>query len=90
MAVHNFEKAIDYFKDAEKLDSLNKDIYYQKGMCYLKIDHLDKAKKEFKNCLKIEPDDEMSKKYLTLITKKEKDGKFEEFDQMLNKKRQNK
>ena len=29
-----FEKAIDYLKDAEKLDPLNKDIYIQKGLAY--------------------------------------------------------
>ncbi len=35
--IKNYEKAIEYFKDAEKLDPLNIDIYIQKGICYLQI-----------------------------------------------------
>ena len=33
----NIEKAIEYFKDAEKLDQLNKEIYVHRGMCYLQM-----------------------------------------------------
>jgi len=33
----DIEKAIDYFKDAEKLDPLNKEIYIQKGISYMVI-----------------------------------------------------
>jgi hypothetical protein len=33
----NIEKAIEYFKDAEKLDQLNKEIYVHRGMCYLQL-----------------------------------------------------
>lgn len=84
MSIHNYEKAVDYFRDAEKLDSLNKDIYTQKGVCFIKLDQLDKAKKEFKNCLKVEPNDEMAKKYLLFISKKDQDN---EYNQMLGKKR---
>jgi hypothetical protein len=29
-----YEKALAHFKDAEKLDPLNKDIYIQKGLVY--------------------------------------------------------
>jgi hypothetical protein len=35
--IKNFEKAIEYFNDAEKLDSLNKEIYHQKGFCYIQL-----------------------------------------------------
>jgi hypothetical protein len=35
--IRNFEKALDYYKDAEKLDSLNKDVYNFKGLCYLEL-----------------------------------------------------
>jgi len=31
----DIEKAIENFKDAEKLDPLNKDIYIQKGLAYM-------------------------------------------------------
>jgi hypothetical protein len=37
MNVKNYEKALEYFKNAEKLDSLNKDLYIQKGLCYLQL-----------------------------------------------------
>ena len=37
MESNNLEKAIECFKDAEKLDQLNKDIYLKKGMCYLQM-----------------------------------------------------
>jgi len=33
----NIEKAIEYFKDAEKLDQLNKEIYVNRGICYLQL-----------------------------------------------------
>jgi len=35
--IKNFEKAIEYLNDAEKLDALNKEIYYQKGFCYMQL-----------------------------------------------------
>jgi tetratricopeptide (TPR) repeat protein len=34
---NNIEKALDYFKEAEKLDNLNKEIYIRKGLCYIKL-----------------------------------------------------
>ncbi len=37
MEIKNYEKAIEYFKDAEKLDSLNKEVYIKKGLCYLQL-----------------------------------------------------
>jgi hypothetical protein len=37
MNENNLEKAVDYFKDAEKLDHLNKDIYVNRGACYMQI-----------------------------------------------------
>jgi hypothetical protein len=35
--IKNFEKAIEYLNDAEKLDALNKEIYYQKGYCHMQL-----------------------------------------------------
>lgn len=35
--IKNYEKAIEYFNDAEKLDALNKEIYYQKGYCFIQM-----------------------------------------------------
>ncbi len=37
MNIKNYEKAIEYFKNAEKLDSLNKDLFIQKGLCYFHL-----------------------------------------------------
>lgn len=35
MESHNYDKALEYLKDAEKLDPLNKEIYMHKGLCFL-------------------------------------------------------
>jgi hypothetical protein len=51
---------------------------------------LEKAKKEFKSCLKIEPEDDSAKKYLTMIYKQEKSLQMIEFENLLQKKRYNK
>jgi tetratricopeptide (TPR) repeat protein len=88
MDVHNYEKALEHFKDSEKLDSLNKEVYLQKGICYMHKKALDKAKKEFKNCLKVEPEDATAKKYLHMISSQEREQKTE--ITFLNKKRENK
>jgi tetratricopeptide (TPR) repeat protein len=37
MSKNNLEKALEYYKDAEKLDPLNKDIYLNKGICYMQL-----------------------------------------------------
>jgi hypothetical protein len=37
MANSNLEKALEYFRDAEKLDPLNKEIFLNKGICYMQI-----------------------------------------------------
>ena len=31
---NSYEKALDYLKEAEKLDGLNHEIYEKKGICY--------------------------------------------------------
>jgi tetratricopeptide (TPR) repeat protein len=37
MSHNNLEKAIEYLRDAEKLDPLNKDIFLNKGICYMQL-----------------------------------------------------
>jgi len=37
MNIKNYEKAIEYLKNAEKLDSLNKDTFINKGICFLNL-----------------------------------------------------
>jgi hypothetical protein len=37
MAKSNPEKALEYLRDAEKLDPLNKDIFLNKGICYMQL-----------------------------------------------------
>lgn len=37
MEANNMEKAIESFKDAEKLDALNKDVFIKKGICYMQM-----------------------------------------------------
>jgi tetratricopeptide (TPR) repeat protein len=37
MEMNNLEKSLECFKNAEKLDDLNNDIYLKKGMCYLNL-----------------------------------------------------
>jgi tetratricopeptide (TPR) repeat protein len=34
MEKNSYEKALDYLKEAEKLDGLNHEIYEKKGICY--------------------------------------------------------
>jgi hypothetical protein len=34
MDMNSFDKALDYLKEAEKLDELNHEIYEKKGICY--------------------------------------------------------
>jgi hypothetical protein len=34
MDINSFDKALDYLKEAEKLDELNHEIYEKKGICY--------------------------------------------------------
>jgi hypothetical protein len=38
---------------------------------------LERAKKNFKHCLKLDPDDESARKYLGLVVYKEKQGQYQ-------------
>lgn len=76
----NPEKSLEYFKDAIRLDPLNKDLYLNKGILLFKLNVIkfiylpqkyDLAKSDFKKCLKLDENEETARDYLRLIIAEE-------------------
>ncbi len=62
-----FEDALEYFKDALKLKPNDQTIISNIGVCYYYLGQVDKAKEAFELSLKLNKDDEVTKKWLELI-----------------------
>ena len=56
----NFQKAIELYTEAEKLDPFSGNIYINKANIFLKLHDLESAKKNLKNLLKIEPNNQVA------------------------------
>jgi len=56
----NFQKAIELYTEAEKLDPFSGTIYINKANIFLKLHDLESAKKNLKNLLKIEPNNQVA------------------------------
>lgn len=83
----NYEKALEHYNQAEKLDPLCSAVYFKKMLIYLKLNNIEQAKSNIKNFIKIEPEDEKGTTYLKKICEIEKKGKEKSDISFLNKKR---
>ena len=63
-AIDDFSKALKYQKGEDKK---NEQAYLLRGSCYMKLSEKDKAKKDFKKTLEINPDNKLAQANLIMV-----------------------
>lgn len=83
--IGNYEKALEYYNEAEALDPLNINVYERRISIYLELGNIDSLKKACKSYLMIKPNDNNIKEILSNII----NGKINDKNKngYLNKKR---
>ena len=80
---NQFEKAIEKFVDAIKLDNNFADAYYGCGLCYCSLGRFEEAVSAYKKALKLEPDNStrrqaLAEAFYNIGVQRSKDEKYNE------------
>lgn len=78
-----FHRAISHYSEAITYNALDPTIYSNRGACFMQLDALEYAMRDFDQCLSVEPS--FCKAYLRKSQILERQGKKEEALDMINK-----